>query len=151
MSFSPTLLPGYVSRDGKIIILARAVRGLSQSYVAVLLALYLNLLGFSVIQIGAFLSIGVAGGAVFAFVVARFSERVGRRRLFIVFSLVAAPVGLALFFTDNFFLLAFFCLPRQHGRRRAKRSSSASGAGDTAGYSAGREAHWPFRCLWNRR
>ncbi|GEM_PF-1979132 len=48
MSFSPTLLPGYVSRDGKIIILARAVRGFSQSYVAVLLALYLNLLGFSV-------------------------------------------------------------------------------------------------------
>ena len=48
MSFSPTLWPGYVSRDGKIISLARAVRGFSQSYVAVLLALYLNLLGFSV-------------------------------------------------------------------------------------------------------
>jgi len=73
-----------------------------------LLALYLNLLGFSVIQLGAFLSIGVAGGAGFAFVVALVSERVGRRRLIVIFSLIAAPVGLALFFTDNFFLLVFF-------------------------------------------
>ncbi len=70
--------------------------GFAQSYVAVLLALYLDLLGFSVIQIGAFLSIGVAGGAMFAFLVALISEKVGRRRLLVTFSLMAAPAGLVL-------------------------------------------------------
>ncbi len=90
MSFPIALLPGWVSRDGKGIILARGVRSFAQSYVSVLLALYLHLLGFSVIQIGAMLSIGVAGGALFAFIVALISEKVRRRRLLVAFSLMAA-------------------------------------------------------------
>ena len=102
------LSPPWISRDGKLIIFARGIRSFGQSFVAVLLALYLDLLGFSLIEIGALLSVGSAGAALFAFVVALIAERVGRRRLLIGFSLLAAPAGLALFFTDHFVPLALF-------------------------------------------
>ena len=57
----------WVSRDAKLIILARGVCTFARSSIAVLLALYLDKLGFSLVQIGAFLSAGIAGSAFFAF------------------------------------------------------------------------------------
>jgi len=71
------------------------------------LAIYLEKLGFSLIQIGAFLSAGVAGSAVFTFIVSLIAERVGRRRLLIVFTLMSAGAGLALVFIDDFLPLMF--------------------------------------------
>ena len=92
----------WLDRDAKLIILARAVRTFGQSYVAVLMALYLDLLGFNLFQIGAFLSVGVAGVAFFAFIVGLISDMVGRRRLLIIFSLASGGAGLALFLTNGF-------------------------------------------------
>ncbi|MFQ6030226.1 MAG: MFS transporter [Dehalococcoidia bacterium] len=96
----------WVSRDARLIILARGIRTFAQSFIAVLLALYLKELGFSLFQIGAFLSVGVAGVAFFAFVVGLIAQRVGRRRLLVTFSLTSAAAGLALFFMDHFLVLA---------------------------------------------
>ena len=62
-------------------------------------------LGFSLTQIGAFLSAGVAGTAFFASLVSLISEKVGRRRLLVIFTLLSAVAGLAFVFTDDFLLL----------------------------------------------
>ena len=91
-----------------MIILARGVRTFAQGFVAVLLALYLPELGFSLVQIGAFLSVGVVGVAFFAFLVSLIVGRVGRRTLLIFFSMISASAGLALFFVDHFLLLLVF-------------------------------------------
>ena len=100
-----SLSPQWVSRDARLIISARGIRTFAQSFVAVLLALYLTELGFSLVQIGALLSVGVAGVAFLAFVVGLISARVGRRPLLVTFSLVSAAAGLALFFIDQFVAL----------------------------------------------
>ena len=97
-----TLPLSWVSRDGKLIILSRGVRTFAQGFIAVLLALYLDKLGFSLVQIGAFLSAGVAGAAFFAFLVSLIAEKVGRRRLLITLTLMSAAAGLALVFIDTF-------------------------------------------------
>ncbi|MDP6228713.1 MAG: MFS transporter, partial [Dehalococcoidia bacterium] len=107
-----------------MIIIARAIRTFAQSYVAVLLALYLAELGFSLVQVGSVLSAGVIGVAAFAFVVGLISDRVGRRNLLVTFSLVSAASGLALFFVDEFIpmlLIAFV----------GSLSTSGSGAGES--------------------
>jgi len=80
-----------------MIILARGVRTFAQGFVAVLLALYLTELGFSLVQIGTFLSVGVLGVAFFAFLVS-----------LIFFSMISASAGLALFFVDHFLILLVF-------------------------------------------
>ncbi len=97
----------WVGRDGKLIISARGVRTFAQGFVAVLLALYLDKLGFSIVQIGAVLSVGVAGSASSAFLVGLASEKLGRRRLLIVFALISAATGVFLFFVNSFIALLF--------------------------------------------
>jgi len=96
-----------VSRDGELIIAARGLCTFAQSSIAVLLALYLDKLGFSLVQIGAFLSAGVAGSAVFAFLVSLIAEKVGRRRLLVTFAVMSAGAGIALIFIDEFLPLLF--------------------------------------------
>jgi len=98
----------WVGRDGKLIILTRGVCTFARSSIAVLLAIYLDKLGFSMVQIGAFLSAGVAGSAFLAFLVSLISEKVGRRRLLVTFTLLSMASGLALVFIVDFLPLIFF-------------------------------------------
>ena len=102
------LYPQWLNRDATLIILARGIRTFAQSFVAVLLALYLTELGFSLVQVGVFLSLGVAGVAFFAFLVSLVADRVGRRPLLILFSLTSAVAALGLFFVDNYLILLVF-------------------------------------------
>ena len=97
----------WVNRDGKLIILSRGICTFARSSIAILLALYLAKLGFSLVQIGAFLSAGVAGSAFFAFLVSLIAEKVGRRRLLITFTLMSAAAGLALVFIADVLPLMF--------------------------------------------
>jgi MFS family permease len=89
-----------VSHDAWLIMVSRGVRTFSQSYLAVLFALYLDLLGFSLVQIGGFLSAGVAGAAFFAFVAGLVAQKLGRRRLLVGFTLMSAVAGLGLYFIN---------------------------------------------------
>lgn len=87
------------------------IRTLAQSAASLVLALYLDKLGFSLVQIGAFLSAGVAGSATLTFIVSLISERIGRRRLMVSFAIIMGVGGLAMVFTNNFTVLlviAFF-------------------------------------------
>ena len=92
----------WISRDAWLITVARGTRTFSQSLISVIMALYLDELGFNLVQIGAVLTVGIAGVSFFAFAVGLVSVRVGRRRLLIVFSLLAAASGVAMYFADTF-------------------------------------------------
>ena len=65
-------------------------------------------LGFNLTQVGAFLGAGVAGSAFFAFIVSLTSEKIGRKRLLIIFALLPVLTGVALVFIDDFLSLVFF-------------------------------------------
>ena len=92
----------WMNRDARLITLARGIRTFSQSLVAVIIAIYLAELGFNLVQIGAVLTVGVAGVSFFALVVGLISERVGRRRLLVAFSLLAAAAGVGMYFAETF-------------------------------------------------
>ena len=99
---------GWVSRDGKMIILARSVRTFAQGSIAVIFAVYLDLLGFTLTQIGVFFSFGVAGAALFSFLVSLVAERVGRRRLMVALTLTTAAAGVVLVVTNDVAVLTAF-------------------------------------------
>ena len=92
----------WINRDARLITAARGTRTFSQSFVSVIIALYLAELGFKLWQIGAVLTVGVAGVSFFAFVVGLISGKVGRRRLLVIFSLLAASSGVAMYFAETF-------------------------------------------------
>ena len=101
----------WVNRDARLITLARGIRTFSQSFIAVIIAIYLAELGFNLVQIGAILTVGVAGVSFFALVVGLISERVGRRRLLVMFSLLAAAAGLAMYFAEAFVPMMVIAFP----------------------------------------
>lgn len=92
--------PSWLNRDAALLISARGLRSFVQSYMAVIIAFYFAELGYGLAQLGPFLSVGVAGVAFFAFLVGLIADKVGRRRLLIIFALVSSASGLALFFVD---------------------------------------------------
>ncbi len=96
---------GWISRDGWLLIIARLIRAFGQSSVAVLLAIYLSLQGLSTVYIGLFLTLGLAGGALFTFLEGLVADALGRRRLMVFFALTTGVVGVALAATDNVLLL----------------------------------------------
>ena len=92
----------WMNRDARLITAARGTRTFSQSFISVIVALYLAEMGFNLVRIGVILSVGIAGVSFFAFVVGLTSGTVGRRRLLVVFSLLAAASGLAMYFAETF-------------------------------------------------
>ena len=70
----------WMSRDAWLITSARGARTFSQSFISIIMALYLEELGFGLVEIGAILTAGILGISSFAVVVGLVSERVGRRR-----------------------------------------------------------------------
>ena len=92
----------WINRDARLITAARGTRTFSQSFISVIIALYLAELGFNLVQIGVILTVGIAGVSFFAFVVGLISGKMGRRRLLVIFSLLAAASGLAMYFAETF-------------------------------------------------
>jgi MFS family permease len=108
----PSKLPlHWINRDGKLIILGLGIRAFAQGSASIILALYLDKLGYSLVEIGAFLSAGVAGAACLTFIVSLFAERVGRRRLMVFFALLVSAAALGMVFVNSFLpliVIAFF-------------------------------------------
>jgi MFS family permease len=99
---------GWLSRDAKLLILASSVRAFGQGFLSVSLAVYLHGIGLSLVEIGAYFTVGAAGVAFFAFAIAFVSERLGRKRLLVGLTLSSSLAFVALIVTDNIVLLAIF-------------------------------------------
>jgi MFS family permease len=98
----------WLSRDAKLLILASSVRAFGQGFLSVSLAVYLAGIGLSLVEIGAYFTVGAGGVAFFAFIIAFVSERLGRKRLLVGLTLSASLAFVALIVTDNAMLLAVF-------------------------------------------
>src|SRR5215471_14851157 len=100
----------WVEWDARMAIAARATRSFAQSAVAVLVAIYLGLHGFSLVQVGAFLTVGAVGAALAAIVAGVLGDAVGRRRTLVTLSGLMALAGLVLVVCERFpvLLLAAF-------------------------------------------
>jgi MFS family permease len=164
--------PGFLawmSRDAALIALARGMRTFGQGAVVVLLAIYLDVLGFSVIQIGLFISAGLAGGALFTLVVVVAADAFGRRRLLVLFSLMTSAAALTVVATESFSVLLLasfvgsFAVARPAARwrlwsRRAwrapsPRSDEPTSTPSTASWAPAPPpwARWPPPCLPSTR
>ena len=98
----PRSMPlSWVSRDARLIVLVRGMRGFAREPVIVLVAIYLHLLDFSLVQIGLFLSAGVAGSGFQLFGLIFVGDTLGRRRLLIIFTLILALTSVLVTLTDS--------------------------------------------------
>ena len=96
------------NRDGQFIIVARALRACAHSAASVVLAIYLDIRGFSLAEIGLFLTIGGFGAAIWALASGLIGDSVGRRKMLTLISLFTAASGISLTIAPAYPILAVF-------------------------------------------
>ncbi len=132
---------GWINADGQRIILARALRMFGYGFASVLIGVTLATTGFTPLQVSLLLSMALAGDVVAIILVALLADRLGRRRILVVFALLMALAGLAFAFSHTLIILllaAFFG------------TISPSSTSENAPFTAIEQAILPQTCLPQR-
>jgi MFS family permease len=97
---SRTLTP-----DGRLLFMTRCVRMFAYGLLAVVLVLYLRVIGLNEGRIGVLLTLILLGDTAISLWITTAADRLGRRRMLLAGSLLMALAGVVFALTDNFWLL----------------------------------------------
>jgi len=104
--FRELLLPPGTLPDARLLLAARALRAFGDGYVSLLLPYYLNLLGYSALEIGLLVTATLLGSGLMTLAIGFIAHRHSTRHLLLAASLLMALTGLtASIFTDFWPLL----------------------------------------------
>lgn len=92
----------WLTKDGKLLIAARIVRTFSYGFLSVILAIYLNLVGFNEILIGFILSATLANSVIFNLFSSFFADRIGRKKVLIIYAALMSISGGIFLITENY-------------------------------------------------
>ena len=92
----------WLTIDGKLLLTTRMVRTFSYGFLSIILAIYLKHLGFEDILIGAILSVTLLNSVFFTLFASFYADRIGRRKILIIYAVLMAIAGSIFLFTDNY-------------------------------------------------
>jgi MFS family permease len=95
----------WLTKDGKLLISARIIRTFSYGFLSMILAIYLNLIGFDEILIGFILSATLVNSIIFNLFSSFFADRIGRKKVLIIYAALMAVSGCVFLLTENYFAL----------------------------------------------
>jgi MFS family permease len=95
----------WLSRDGKLLLAARTLRTFAYGFLSVVLAIYLKLVGFNDLSIGIILSATLINSVFFTLIASFYADKIGRRKVLIVYSALMSTSGLVFFVTSNYVAL----------------------------------------------
>ncbi len=95
----------WLTEDGKLIISARIIRTFSYGFLSIILAIYLNQVGFNAILIGFILSATLANSIIFNLFSSFFADRIGRKKVMISYAVLMAVSGTVFLMTENYVAL----------------------------------------------
>src|SRR6266576_2831776 len=94
-----------LSRDGRLLFVTRCARLFAYGSLSVILVFYLLGLGLSEAQVGLVLTLTLVGDVIVSLYLTTRADRIGRRRMLIVGSILMAAAGLTFAFTSNLLFL----------------------------------------------
>jgi MFS family permease len=97
----------WMNRDLFWLFVARALRSLTQGYMAVIIPLYLAVLGYGAVQLGILSAVTAIASALLAAGVGILSDRLGRKNLIALISLMVAASGVAFSLSHSFSVIIF--------------------------------------------
>jgi MFS family permease len=95
----------WLSDDGRLILAARIIRTFGYGFLSVILSIYLALLGFNGVQVGLILSTSLINGILFNVIASYYADKLGRKNLLIIYSLLMFSSGIIFFVTNNYIAL----------------------------------------------
>jgi len=96
---------GWLSRDGKLLLAARILRTFGYGFLSVIIAIYLRFLGFDDVHIGLLLGSTLVNSVVFTLFASFYADRIGRRKLLVIYASLMSVSGAIFAFTNNYYLL----------------------------------------------
>lgn len=87
--------PSDMAREGRLLLLARALRAFVDGFICILLPAYLLALGFGALQVGVISAATLLGSAVLTLLLGAHGHRFQQRRLLLAAALLMAATGLA--------------------------------------------------------
>lgn len=96
---------GWLSRDGKLLLAARIARTFAYGFLSVILSIYLELIGYNELLIGLILSFALVNSVIFTLIASIYADRLGRRKMLIVYAGLMSVSGAIFFVTDNYVAL----------------------------------------------
>ncbi len=100
----------WLSRDGKLLLTARATRTFGYGFLSVTLSIYLKLIGYNDLLIGLILSLTLVNSIIFTLIASFYADRLGRRKMLIVYALLMSISGVIFFVSNNYILLIISAL-----------------------------------------
>ena len=104
MVVTPKFMP-ILTGDGQLLFCTRMVRLFAYGFLSVVLVLYLVEIGLTEIQIGLLLTLTLVGDTLISLWLTTVADRIGRRRVLIVGTMLMIFAGLLFALTRNFYLL----------------------------------------------
>lgn len=95
----------WLSYDGRLILAARIIRTFGYGFLSVILSIYLALIGFNGVQVGLILSTSLINGILFNVIASYYADKLGRRNILIIYSLLMFSSGIIFFVTDDYIAL----------------------------------------------
>ncbi|HEY7080608.1 MAG TPA: MFS transporter [Nitrososphaeraceae archaeon] len=100
----------WLSKDGKLLLAARTLRTFAYGFLSVILAIYLKLVGFEDFYIGLILTATLVNSVIFTLIASFYADRVGRRKILIMYAALMSISGLIFFLTTNYIALIISAL-----------------------------------------
>jgi MFS family permease len=95
----------WLSKDGKLLLAARILRTFAYGFLSVILAIYLKLIGFNDLYIGFILTATLVNSIIFTLIASFYADRIGRRKILIIYSALMSVSGIVFFVTNNYMAL----------------------------------------------
>lgn len=102
----PSVFPASATADSRRLIVTRALRGIGDGVVSVLLASYLTAIGLSATQIGVIIFATLFGSALVTLWAGFATRTIGTRRMFLGAAVLMVATGLGFIYARSFWMLA---------------------------------------------
>jgi MFS family permease len=95
----------WLSKDGKLLLAARTLRTFAYGFLNVILAIYLKLVGIEDFYIGLILTATLINSIIFTLITSFYADRIGRRKILILYAALMSLSGVIFFVTTNYIAL----------------------------------------------
>ena len=100
----------WLTNDGRLIIAARIVRAFAYGFISIVLAIYLKLTGLTDPLIGLILTATLVNSVLFSLLASFYADRIGRRRILMIYAALMSVSGAIFVSTDNYVVLIIAAL-----------------------------------------
>lgn len=95
----------WLTRDGRLLLAAKLVRSFGYGFLSVILAIYLDLIGYEGFLIGLILTTTLINSVIFTLIASFYADKIGRRKFLLLYAALMSVSGFIFTFSENYIAL----------------------------------------------